>query len=85
MVWILGASENQAFKSDGSQIRHNVRQERFPYSETLVIRQQSQNFNLTRMPVAVAIADDPVAIYANVSDDAPFLDLFRPGLCRYPI
>jgi hypothetical protein len=85
MVWILGASKKQTLKSDGPQMRYNVRQEGFPYSATLVIRQQSQNLNLTRMPVAVAIADDAVAIYAYVPNDATFLNLFRSGLCRDPI
>ena len=62
-------------------MHYNVRQERLPYSPTLVVRQQSQHLNLTRTP-AVAIADDPIGIHAYVPDDVSFLNLFCRGLCR---
>jgi hypothetical protein len=82
VIGILRTAQKQTPESAGPQTLHDMRQERLADAATLVIGQQCQHLNFTRMPVPVAVADNPAPVHAYEPDDVRFRDALGPGLHR---
>jgi hypothetical protein len=77
---ILGAAKKQALESEGPQVLRNMRQERPPYSATLILWQQREHEDFTRVVVAKAVANDTAIVCAYMARKPAHLNLLAPGL-----
>ena len=77
---IPGAAKKQALESEGPQILRDTRQERPPYSATLMLWQQREHEDFTRVPVAKAVANDTAIVCAYMARKSARLNLLAPRL-----
>jgi hypothetical protein len=79
----LGATKKNALESDRPQVLHYTRQECPPDSATLILRQQREHDDFTRVLVAKAVANDAIIVHAQMTRKAAGLNLLAPRLSSY--
>jgi hypothetical protein len=77
---IPGAAKKQALESEGPQVLRNTRQERPPYSTILILWQQREHEDFTRVLVAKAVANDTTIVCAYIARKTARLNPLAPGL-----
>jgi hypothetical protein len=77
---IPGAAKKQALESEGPQVLRNARQQRPSYSATLILWQQREHEDFTRVLVAKAVANHTTIVCAYMARNIARLNLLAPGL-----
>src|SRR5882724_10834713 len=81
---IPGAAKKQALESEAPQVLRNARQERSPYSSTLILGQQREHEDFTRVLVAKAVANNTTILCAYMARKIAGLNPLAPGLSGDP-